>query len=72
MQTLYFTLAFSSGGGERQAIHGLILATIAFIQNRKKELASYRDRQEKIRKAQEAKEAALKAAQTNNVEGGNK
>ena len=25
---LYFTLAFSSGGGERQAIHGLILATI--------------------------------------------
>ena len=53
-------------------VFGLILATIAFIQNRKKELASYRDRQEKIRKAQEAKEAALKAAQTNNVEGGNK
>ena len=54
------------------SVFGLILATIAFIQNRKKELASYRDRQEKIRKAQEAKEAALKAAQTNNVEGGNK
>ena len=47
-------------------VFALILAVIAFINNRKQELKSYRDRQEKIRKAQEAK----LAAQANN--GGNK
>lgn len=51
-------------------VFALILAVIAFISNRKKELKNYRDRQEKIRKAEEAKKAAaLKAAQQ---EGGNK
>ena len=50
-------------------VFALILAVIAFISNRKKELKNYRDRQEKIRKAEEAKKAAaLKAAS----EGGNK
>ena len=49
-------------------VFALILAVIAFIKNRKNELKNYRDRQEKIRKAQAAKEAALKAQ----VEGGNK
>lgn len=52
-------------------VFALILAVIAFIQNRKNELKNYRDRQEKIRKAQAAKEAALKAEQAK-VEGGNK
>lgn len=44
-------------------VFGLILAVIAFITNRKKEYKAYLDRQEKIRKAQAAKEAALKASQ---------
>lgn len=49
-------------------VFALILAIIAFISNRKKELKNYRDRQEKIRKAEEAKKAAALKAQ----EGGNK
>ena len=40
-------------------VFGLILAVLAFIKNRKAELKSYKEKQEKIRKAQEA--AALKA-----------
>ena len=40
-------------------VFGLILAVLAFINNRKAELKSYKEKQEKIRKAQEA--AALKA-----------
>lgn len=52
-------------------VFALILATIAFISNRKKELKSYREKQEKIRRLQEAKEAQLKAQQAN-AEGGNK
>ena len=36
-------------------VFALILAVISFIKNRKQELKNYRDRQEKIRKAQEAK-----------------
>ena len=46
-------------------VFGLILATLAFIKNRKAELKTYQERQEKLRKAQEAK--ALAAQQ-----GGNK
>lgn len=53
-------------------VFALILAVIAFISNRKKELKNYRDRQEKIKKAAEAKEAALKAQQAAAQEGGNK
>ena len=49
-------------------VFGLILAVIAFIKNRKAELKFNLDKQEKIRKAQEAK---LKAAQAA-TEGGNK
>ena len=49
-------------------VFAIILAVIAFIKNRKNELKNYRDKQEKIRKAQAAKEAALKAS----AEGGNK
>lgn len=49
-------------------VFAIILAVIAFISNRKKELKNYRDRQEKIRKAEEAKKAAALKAQ----EGGNK
>ena len=49
-------------------VFGLILAVIAFIKNRKAELKFNLDKQEKIRKAQEAK---LKAAQAAS-EGGNK
>ena len=52
-------------------VFAIILAVIAFIKNRKTELKNYRDRQEKIRKAQAAKEAALKAQQAA-AEGGNK
>ena len=48
-------------------VFGVILAVIAFIQNRKAEFKAYKDRQEKIRKAQEAK-----AAQTASGVGGNK
>ena len=46
-------------------VFGVILAVIAFINNRKNELKAYNERQEKIRKAQEAKAKAL-------AEGGNK
>lgn len=49
-------------------VFGLILAVIAFINNRKKEYKAFLDRQEKIRKAEEAKKAALSKAN----EGGNK
>ena len=49
-------------------VFGLILAVIAFFKNRKAELKANLERQEKIRKMQEAKAAA--AAATNN--GGNK
>lgn len=49
-------------------VFALILAVIAFISNRKKELKNYRDRQEKIRKLEEAKKAAALKAQ----EGGSK
>ena len=49
-------------------VFGLILAVIAFINNRKKEYKAFLDRQEKIRKAEEAKKAALTKAN----EGGNK
>ena len=52
-------------------VFAIILAVIAFIKNRKNELKNYRDKQEKIRKAQAAKEAQLKA-QAQQVEGGNK
>ena len=44
-------------------VFAVILAVIAFINNRKNELKAYKERQEKIRKAQEAKAQA---------EGGNK
>ena len=40
-------------------VFGIILAVIAFFKNRKAELKAYQEKQEKIRKAQEA--AALKA-----------
>ena len=50
-------------------VFGLIIAVIAFIKNRKAELKANIEKREKIRKAQEAKEAALKAAANN---GGNK
>ena len=46
-------------------VFALILAVIQFIKNRKAELKAYNERQEKIRKAQEAKLAAQ------NKEGGN-
>lgn len=49
-------------------VFGLILAVIAFIKNRKEELKVAKDRQEKIRKAQEAQAAALAAKN----DGGNK
>lgn len=48
-------------------VFGVILAVIAFIQNRKAEFKAYKDRQEKIRKAQEAK-----ASQAASGVGGNK
>ena len=48
-------------------VFGVILAVLAFIKNRKEELKANLDRQEKIRKAQEAQAAA----QANN-NGGNK
>ena len=48
-------------------VFGVILAVIAFIQNRKAEFKAYKDRQEKIRKAQEAK-----ATQAASGVGGNK
>ena len=49
-------------------VFALILAVIAFITNRKKEYQAYLARQEKIRKAEEAKKAALLKAS----EGGEK
>ena len=49
-------------------VFGLILAVIAFINNRKQELKNYQDRQAKIKKAEEAKRKALEANQV----GGNK
>ena len=49
-------------------VFAVILAVIAFIKNRKAELKAIKDREEKIRKQQEAK-AALTAAK---AEGGNK
>ena len=50
-------------------VFGVILAVLAFIKNRKAELKAYQEKQEKIRKAAEAK-AALEAQKAN--EGGNK
>ena len=47
-------------------VFGVILAVIAFIKNRKEELRVNKERQEKIRRAQEAKAAAANNA------GGNK
>ena len=49
-------------------VFGLILAVIAFIRNRKEEYKAYLARQEKIRKAEEAKKAML----NKQAEGGNK
>lgn len=49
-------------------VFAIILAVIAFITNRKKEYQAYLARQEKIRKAEEAKKAAMLKAS----EGGNK
>ena len=48
-------------------VFGVILAVIAFFSNRKKEYQAYLARQEKIRKAEEAKKLAAQKA-----EGGNK
>lgn len=50
-------------------VFGVILAVLAFIKNRKAELKAYQEKQEKIRKAAEAK-AALETQKAN--EGGNK
>ena len=50
-------------------VFGVILAVLAFVKNRKAELKAYQEKQEKIRKAAEAK-AALEAQKAN--EGGNK
>jgi len=49
-------------------VFGVILAVIAFITNRKKEYQAYLARQEKIRKAEEAKKLAAQKV----AEGGNK
>lgn len=49
-------------------VFGIILAVIAFIKNRKAELKANLDKQEKIRKAQEAQ--AAKAIQNTNTTGG--
>ena len=51
-------------------VFGLILAVIAFIHNRKAEYQSYLAKQEKLRKAEEAKKAAALAA--SKTEGGSK
>ena len=48
-------------------VFGLILAVIAFVKNRKAEYKAFLDKQEKIRKAQEAQ---AKASQGTNVTGG--
>lgn len=50
-------------------VFGLILAVMAFYKNRKAELKAYKDKQEKIRKAAEAK-AAAEAAKAKAAEGG--
>ena len=47
-------------------VFGIILAVLAFIKNRKAEYKAYLDKQEKIRKMEEAKKAAeLKQAEVN-------
>lgn len=53
-------------------VFGVILAVMAFIKNRKAELKAYKDKQEKIRKAAEAKAAAEAAKAQQMAEGGNK
>ena len=52
-------------------VFGIILAVLAFIKNRKAELKAAKEKQEKVRKAEEAKKTAA-AAQAQAVEGGNK
>ena len=52
-------------------VFGLILAVLAFIKNRKAELKAALEKQEKLRKAEEAKKAAMLAA-AQQAEGGNK
>lgn len=52
-------------------VFALILAVIAFINNRKAELKAYKEKQEKIRKMQE-QQAAAAAASNQKQEGGNK
>lgn len=52
-------------------VFALILAVIAFINNRKAELKAYKEKQEKIRKMQE-QQAAAAAASSQKQEGGNK
>ena len=52
-------------------VFAVILAVIAFINNRKAELKAYKDKQEKIRKLQEQKAAAAQAAAPAN-QGGDK
>ena len=54
-------------------VFALILAVIAFINNRKAELKAYKEKQEKIRKMQEQQAAAAAAAAAaQKQEGGNK
>ena len=54
-------------------VFALILAVIAFINNRKAELKAYKEKQEKIRKMQEQQAAAaVAAAAAQKQEGGNK
>ena len=57
---------YGSVGIPISLLFSIILAVIAFIKNRKAELVAYNEKQEKIRKLQEAKAQAAK------VEGGNK
>ena len=52
-------------------VFGLILAVLAFIKNRKAELKAAKEKQEKLRKAEEAKKVAALQAQ-NAGEGGSK
>lgn len=52
-------------------VFAVILAVIAFINNRKAELKAYKEKQEKIRKLQEQKAAAAQATAPAN-QGGNK
>ncbi len=53
-------------------VFGVILAVMAFVKNRKAELKAYKDKQEKIRKAAEAKAASEAAKAQQMAEGGNK